>query len=631
MPSPRAMTPRTSRGAAVVVVACLFPALLQLPVTSTAATVQYAAPAAVVLSEASCENDWVEVANTDTSRSARIAGWFISDAMPAAVRTSYRFGKTAVLKPGARMVVKASALPFKIGCGSDNVYLARTTTSVVDRVSVPNLNPGFTWGRVNGSWTAATPTAGRANQAVPAGAEYDRAAWLFDPLTAHKVLITADPADLKRLVTTPKEYVPAKFRLQDAAGNLLPTAGPLDVGLRVKGSFGSLTDPYYGEGGLNIVDDKVSLKIKFNFSVKGQEFLGLKKLTLNSMVQDRTMVHETLAYRLMREQGIIAPRTGFANVYINDSLRGLFLNLEGYDEVSLAWHLPTMQHLYEGEAVKVHPDLTPKASAAFTVDEGDEKDTGDLTALVAAVTAGPGLGGGIPQRLDVQQLGTFLALEKVTNHWDGYSGSVSWAPNNVFLVSDAKGRFQFLPWGTDTTLRYLGLDDLDAKGGEKFDYAVGIMFKRCLADDPCAAAYRRTLAEAAARLAGYQAYADLVRKTHEASRLADTVRFSNEKDHAWAWSELVTFIKQRPLDVAAYLTTVVTGEVRWQPSAMKLAKGSALTAAHLNAYSDVPGSFSYSKPIGTRLPAGRTTVTVTFTPTDPARQPQVVNREFTVG
>ena len=109
------------------------------------------------------------------------------------------------------------------------------------------------------------------------------------------------------------------------------------------------------------------------------------------------------------------------------------------------------------------------------------------------------------------------------------------------------------------------------------------------------------------------------------------MRFSNEKDHAWAWTELVTFIKQRPADVAAYLATVVTGEVRWAPSTLTLAKGSALTASHLNAYSDVPGTFTYSQPLGTRLPIGRTEVSVTFTPTDAARAPQTVSRVFTVG
>lgn len=631
MSSSHAPSSRVRRRAAVATVACLLPAALQFTVASNAATVKYAAASAVVISEASCEGDWVELTNTDTKLPAKIGGWLLADDMPVDPKDTYRFGKAVTIKPGARLVVKSSALPFKIACESDTVYLTRTATAVVDRVSVPNLKPGFTWSRFDTRWAAGVPTAGRANQAVAPGSEVDRAAWLFDPMIAHSVLITADPADLRKLVTAPKTYVPAKFQLRDAAGNLLPASGPLDVGLRVKGSFGSLTDPYYGEGGLNIVDDKVSLKIKFNFSVKGQDFFGLKKLTLNSMVQDRTMVHEVLAYRLIREQGLIAPRTGFANVSINGSLRGLFLNLEGYDDVSLAWHVPTMAHLYEGEAVTVHPDLTPTAAKAFAVDEGDERNTGDLTALVAAVGANTGLSGTIGQRLDVEQLGAFLALEKFLNHWDGYSGSVSWAPNNLFLVSDSKGRFQFLPWGTDTTWRYLGLDDLDAKGGERFDYAVGIMFKRCLVDDRCASAYRRTLAEVAQRAAGYQPYADLLRKIHEASRVADTVRFSGEKEHGWAWAELVTFITQRPSDVASYLKTVVTGEVRWAPTSLRLAAGSALTAAHLNAYSDVPGTFSYSKPIGSRLPAGRTTLTVTFTPTDPARQPQVVSKEFTVG
>jgi hypothetical protein len=39
-------------------------------------------------------------------------------------------------------------------------------------------------------------------------------------------------------------------------------------------------------------------------SVAGQRFQGLKKLTLNNMVQDKSMIHETLAYASFRSAGV---------------------------------------------------------------------------------------------------------------------------------------------------------------------------------------------------------------------------------------------------------------------------------------------------------------------------------------
>ena len=118
---------------------------------------------------------------------------------------------------------------------------------------------------------------------------------------------------------------------------------------------------------------------------------------------------------------------------------------------------------------------------------------------------------------------------------------------------------------------------------------------------------------------------------HTTARMADTVRLGSEPDSLWAWSETQRYIAQRPDDVAWYLSTVVTGGIRWTPSALKLTKGAALTAAQLNAYSDVLGTFTYSSALGTKLPIGKTTVTVTFTPSDlQLTGPQTTSRVFTV-
>lgn len=644
---------RYGAGVAALLAALLVPVAAQVAEPSAAATiVKYAADSSVVISEVSCEADWIELANTDTKLPARIANWFIADSAPLVSKSSYRFGKAAVIKPGARVVVKVSSLPFKIGCGSDNVYLNRTATAIVDRVTVPNLNPGFTWGRVDGKWQANLPTMAKANVAAPTDAVVDRAAWLYDPLKAYAISLTVESATLQELVKTPKQYVAAQFQMIDSDGNKLPEAGPLQVGLRVKGSIGTLTRASYGPNGLNIVDDKVSLKVKFNFSVKGQTFFGLKKMTFNSMVEDPTMTHETLAYKLFRSLGVIAPRTGFANISINGSLRGLFLNLEPYDDISMAWHLPAMQHVYEGQTtlagadpVWVNPDFTKSAlTAAFFVDEGSETDRSDLAALIAgmqaAISAEPdsvtltprAMPATLTSHLNVEELGRFFAAEKFMNHFDGYSGSVPWAPNNFYLVDDMQGRFQFMPWGTDVTWRLVpGEEGLDSVGRQPFDRGTGLAFRVCLRDDRCASAYRVGLATAAALASSWRAFAEQLVDVHQASRLADTLRRTTEGDLRGQWSLMRDFFPDQETATQQYLKSVVTGALRWQPTSLKIAKGAALSAQHFNAYSDVAGSFSYSVPLGTKLTVGKHDVTVTFTPADASAPVQTAKRTFTVG
>jgi len=616
-------------------------------IADVAAAATFAPSSAVTLSEISCESDWVEIQNTDPKRSADVSGWLVSQKLPVVAGKAYRFPKHSLIKPGQRRIVKAASLPFKIGCGDNPIYLLAKPTSVIDRVRTPNLAAGFTWGFVGSTWQVTTPTPLHVNRPV-ADASADRAAWIYNPLKAYRIVLTADPANLQKLVADSKTYVPAKFQMEDGAGNLLPASGPLDIGLRVKGTVGTRTDPIFGPNGLNIVDDKVSLKLKFDFSVPGQTFFGLEKLTLNSMLQDTTMTHETLAYKLFRDEGLIAVRTGFANVYLNGSLRGLFLSLEAYDDIAIEWSVPDLGHIYEGQwgvhqGVWYSPDSpAPVIETNYEVDEGDKKNLDDVRALVAAVKDGTVFTSGGVGHLIADRVGAFFAVEKIANHWDGYSGSVPWAPNNFYLASDSRGQFQFMPGGVDATWRSVpGRAGLDANGNEPLGTSATVIFGLCLKDDRCASAYRRTLASAFARLPDLQKLAATLMATHQASRAADPlrlyvtadfdVRHATETDTNAEWKLVQAYFAQRTIDVPAYLKTVVTGQLRWTPASLKIAKGTRLSAKYLNAYSDVPGSFKYSVAAGTLLASGKRTISVTFTPTDASFTVQTKAIGFTVG
>ena len=130
------------------------------------------------------------------------------------------------------------------------------------------------------------------------------------------------------------------------------------VGIRLKG----------GTGSFRPLSGKAAFKIKFNFEnpkgEKGKKFLGLKKLTLNNMVQDPSMIHENLIYQAFRAVGVSASRTGYAYVRVNGDDYGLHLNIENVDDVALGKRFGTFQkppqHLYEGE---YGDDVKPAAPA----------------------------------------------------------------------------------------------------------------------------------------------------------------------------------------------------------------------------------------------------------------------------
>lgn len=301
---------------------------------------------------------------------------------------------------------------------------------------------------------------------------------MYEAGTVVRIDLTLDSTEKAKLEAEPLEYVKGTFSLAKTNGTPSVTEAPLVTSLpaeiRLKGNV---------EGSFRDLDGKAAFKLKFS---KEKPFLGLRKMTLNNMVEDYSLIHETLAYRAFRASGVPAPRTGFAYVRLNGEDFGIYLNLENLDKVNLErWFGPFAdpQHLYEGE---YGTDVRPGEVGKFEVDEGDKVNRADLEALIAAVNAGEGAGWSSQMApfADLSEMTRMWAVEKYIGHWDGYSGRVApKQPNNYYLYSDPLGAFKMLPWGTDLTWEQR----------LSFDGPGGLLFNKCLADPACDALYRTEL------------------------------------------------------------------------------------------------------------------------------------------
>lgn len=322
-------------------------------------------------------------------------------------------------------------------------------------------------------------------QAGPAAA--DEAASIYQPGTVAAIDLTLEPAAIASLEAEPDEYVAGTFSF---APDATPGGGgtftaPRKVEVRLKGHASFRP----------IEDGKSAFKLKFK---KTEAFLGLRKLTLNNMVQDPSMVRETLSFAAFRATGVPAPRTGFANLRVNGENFGVYLNLETLDDIAMKNLFgsfdPLTQHLYEGE---LGEDVRPGDAGKFEADEGDEANRADLEALIAAVaSAGPEpWSERVAANADLGEMTRMWAVEHYIGHWDSYSGGQEiYQPSNYYLYSDPTGRFQMLPWGTDGT--WLAGEHL------AFDVGNGLLFTHCLADQSCEATYRESLATACEAIAG---------------------------------------------------------------------------------------------------------------------------------
>ena len=444
-----------------------------------AAVVAPAAGAAVVLNEVDCETDWVELVNTGTDP-VDMTGWLLTDDAldrePPRDTHRYTFPDVDIAGLGSLTVDKgATGFPFGISCGDDTIRLADVSGVLADEVVVPELAVETnTWGRFpngTGTWAETKSTKGAPNEPGEGGGggPSDLAAWMYDPHSVVEIDLGLSQESIDALAVTPDEYVDGTFSLTTTGG----TYGPYNVGIRLKGSRGSFRP----------LTQKAAFKLKINHSVSGQRFFGLKKMTLNNMVQDRSMIREVLGYRVFREMNVPSSRTGYSFVRLNGDDYGVYLNIETMDDVSLPRWYDSTQHLYEGT---YGPDFADAADVSrFEVDEGNEDDRSDLEALIAAVNGGDGdWSERVAPFADLAEMTRMWATEKYVGQWDGYSGQEeTWLPNNYFAHSDATGLFSLMPWGIDLTW------------GNRLNFTrdAGHLFDLCLIDESCAAMYRQAV------------------------------------------------------------------------------------------------------------------------------------------
>ena len=300
-----------------------------------------------------------------------------------------------------------------------------------------------------------------------------------------------------------------------------------------------------GQSSFRPLGKKSAFKVKFP---KANRLLGLKSMTLNNMVQDRSMTHETLGYEFLRAAGVPAPRTGLAYVRVDGDGYGLYLNLETYDDISMErlFGEDNTTHLYEADDYGV--DVVPGGAGAYQVEEGDEDDITDLEALIAATNAtGGDWSDGMAATADLDEMTRMWAGEQFIGHADGYSvrPGASW-PNNYYLHSDDGGRFRMLPSGLDQTFILA-----DPFPGEPD----GLLAANCFADSSCLDAFRLHLREVAAAADAMHVGTRLDAIAATVARWRPCADLEHANDAAWRTAVLQTraFVRGRRDAVANYL------------------------------------------------------------------------------
>lgn len=230
------------------------------------------------------------------------------------------------------------------------------------------------------------------------------------------------------LTRSPRKYVRANVR----EGMKTYT----NVAVRLKG----------GPGSFRPLQDKPAFTLNFGKFAEGQTFHGLKKIHLNNSVQDSTFLHEKFSRELFEAAGVPVPRAGNAWVNFNDRELGMYVLLEGVNKQFLKrFFKDTSGNVYDGHSgSEVTMDLP--------VNSGDTpRDRSRLRALAAAAREPDPAEryAELQKALDLDRFYSFVAIELMLGHWDGYTMN----RNNWRIYHDRDtDRMVFIPHGLDQVL-----------------------------------------------------------------------------------------------------------------------------------------------------------------------------------
>ena len=116
-------------------------------------------------------------------------------------------------------------------------------------------------------------------------------------------------------------------------------------------SYDSVGVRYKGFSSVSVNRVKNPFNIKLDYIIDGQDHQGIDKLKLSNVIQDPSFIREVLSYEISRKY-MPSSQANFTNVYINDTLWGLYTNVEAVNKSFLIDHFDSKYNAF----VKCNPE-----------------------------------------------------------------------------------------------------------------------------------------------------------------------------------------------------------------------------------------------------------------------------------
>ncbi|GAB5419038.1 MAG: hypothetical protein Crog4KO_05460 [Crocinitomicaceae bacterium] len=220
---------------------------------------------------------------------------------------------------------------------------------------------------------------------------------------------------------------------------------------------------YKGYSSYSPSRDKNPFNLDLDYSYQWQEYQGYKKIKLSNSIQDPSFLREALSYKIAR-QYTPASQANFANVYVNDTLIGLYTNVEAVNTDFLEKHF-----LESGNAfVKCNPETVSLNGAnsnlelldsdlesyydLYDIKSTNSNDWHRLYEFIEVLNNDPS---NIEALLNVDRALWMHALNYVLVNFDSYVGYAQ----NYYLYQTSDGRFQPILWDLNMSFASYRLSD----------------------------------------------------------------------------------------------------------------------------------------------------------------------------
>lgn len=372
---------------------------------------------------------------------------------------------------------------------------------------------------------------------------------VFRDDVVHDLALTLDAAAWDSLIAAPTSYAPATLEIGGRS---------LAVGVRLKG-FSSY-QPLTG---------KPNLRVSFDHTVEGQRYDGLEAIDLVSEVEDPAAMSEAIAYRVFRDAGLPASRTGFGWLEVNGGAYGLYTVVEKKDDVLLAqwWPDDLGGSLYESSSEVWPCDLDdggdPRCDCWDLDEAGDADARADLEALCAVATDTPDADwyGAISEAVDWGQVSAHMATEMLLDAHDHYAGYMG----NVYLAHQAEAaEWSLIPASMNSAFgstRYAA-GSCGASGRTLASFDGGLLARRCWDDAACATQLQGQVRAVAAALAASDVLAqiDLWEALLQPYVAADPKAGYSTDEYATHVACIRAWLEARPAALARELPAECLGE-----------------------------------------------------------------------